>query len=103
MTELQLVVTSSGAIQAIAPDDLSFLNSLGECDVHRASHVEPVTENGQTRWTADLSPVGGPVLGPFASRSEALRSETDWLTERLGHLPNKGDSNNGKTLSPTTR
>ncbi|EMB17938.1 hypothetical protein RE6C_01332 [Rhodopirellula europaea 6C] len=33
--------------------------------------------NGQ--WTADLSPVGGPVLGPFALRSEAIEAEIEWL------------------------
>ena len=31
------------------------------------------------RWTADLRPVGGPVLGPFARRSEALEAERAWL------------------------
>jgi hypothetical protein len=87
MTEqLRLVINDSGSIQAIAPDNLSFLNSLGKCDVRRASHVEPVTENGQTLWTADLSPVNGPVLGPFNSRSEALQQELAWLHGQLGHL-----------------
>ncbi len=35
----------------------------------------------QGRWHADLSPVGGPVLGPFGQRSAALAAETSWLDE----------------------
>ena len=31
------------------------------------------------RWRADLRPVVGPVLGPFAHRSEALEAERAWL------------------------
>ena len=50
--------------------------SLGTVNIRRASHVEPTTEG---RWTADLSPVGGPMLGPFALRSEALDAEQQWL------------------------
>ena len=42
----------------------------------RGSHVEP-SEAGH--WTADLSPVGGPLLGPFATRSEALSAERAWF------------------------
>lgn len=44
--------------------------------IRRASHVEP-TSDGQ--WTADMDPVGGPLLGPFPLRSEALAAEQDWL------------------------
>ena len=33
------------------------------------------------RWHADLRPVGGPVLGPFDRRSEALAAEVAWLEE----------------------
>jgi hypothetical protein len=44
----------------------------------RASHVEP---DDRGRWLADLSPIGGPVLGPFDRRSEALEAEVTWLEE----------------------
>ena len=50
--------------------------ALGDSAVVRASHVEPHPDGG---WTADLSPSGGPVLGPFPLRSEALAAEADWL------------------------
>lgn len=56
------------------------LAELGPVACSRASHVEP-TPDGQ--WTADLSPVAGPVLGPFAKRSEALAAEVAWLDEWL--------------------
>jgi hypothetical protein len=44
--------------------------------IQRASHVEP-DEQGQ--WWADLAPVHGPKLGPFAVRSAALDAERCWL------------------------
>ena len=76
----------NGKIQVIAPDDLGFLERLGKCKVRRASHVEPVPTEAGTRWTADLSPVGGPLLGPHRTRSEALAAEQDWLNSRLGNI-----------------
>ena len=43
---------------------------------HRASTVEP---DAAGCWWADLGPSGGPVLGPFGRRSEALAAEVRWL------------------------
>lgn len=34
-------------------------------------------------WLADLSVSGGPVLGPFASRIDAVTAEEDWLAKML--------------------
>ncbi len=56
------------------------LHSFGRLSIRRASNVEP-TSNGH--WLADLSPVGGPLLGPFQKRSEAIQAELDWLSEQL--------------------
>jgi hypothetical protein len=57
------------------------LTVLGPVFIHRASQVEPDAEG---RWWADLAPVDGPSLGPFARRSEALAAERQWLeTHRL--------------------
>jgi len=56
------------------------LSSLGKLSIKRASHVEPTPEG---RWLADLSPVGGPALGPFSLRSRALRAEKEWLEAQL--------------------
>ena len=54
-------------------------DALGHCTTVRASHVEPAPGGG---WTADLSPSGGPALGPYPLRSAALAAEADWLTRR---------------------
>ncbi len=59
------------------------LASLGHLLVVRASHVEPEPSGS---WFADLSPVGGPTLGPFPARSEALRAEIDWINIHLSEI-----------------
>ena len=56
------------------------LDSLGPLSIRRASLVEP-DESGA--WWADLSPSGGPNLGPFATRTEALNAEVAWPIKRL--------------------
>jgi hypothetical protein len=72
---MELVVQTDGSLRCLY-DEAVELSALGQVTIRRASHVEP-TDQGQ--WQADLSPVGGPVLGPFALRSEALAAEVDWL------------------------
>ena len=52
------------------------LNQLGLLKISRGSLVEPTFDGS---WTADLSPVDGPVLGPFQSRGKALAAERQWL------------------------
>jgi hypothetical protein len=54
------------------------LSTLGPLNIRRASHVEPDAEG---RWWAELAPVGGPKLGPFGRRSEALTAELTWLED----------------------
>ena len=66
-------------IKAIYDDRLQFLNRIGGFEIKRASHVEP-TDDG--RWTADMGPSGGPVLGPFDTRAEALEEEKQWLLRK---------------------
>ncbi|WP_164104199.1 hypothetical protein [Candidatus Laterigemmans baculatus] len=74
---MQLVITPSGSVRCIYSEQLD-LHQFGRLAIERGSHVEPT---GDGRWTADLSPVNGPVLGPFACRSEALDAEVRWLEE----------------------
>lgn len=74
---MQILVTPTGTVRTIY-SELVDLRPLGKLAITRGSHVEP-TEDGQ--WTADMSPVAGPILGPFASRSAALAAEQDWLEE----------------------
>jgi len=79
---------------------LPVLAKLGRMTVRRASHVEPVTVDGFTvGWQADLAPVSGPVLGPFASRREALEAEQGWLRQQLA---TERQDQEQETVCPTT-
>jgi hypothetical protein len=75
-----ITVDDAGCLQFIYHDELDCLSELGPAQTKRASHVEP-TDDGQ--WTADMSPVGGPTLGPFPLRQVALDAEVAWLQINL--------------------
>ena len=77
-----LLVTTTGRVQCVYGEAID-LAELGRLHVRRASHVEPDADG---QWWADLSPAGGPRLGPFARRSLALRAETAWLEDHLPSL-----------------
>ena len=70
-----LVIECTGNVRCLYSEALD-LPALGSLHIARASHVEP-DANGQ--WWADLRPVNGGTLGPFARRTEALAAETIWL------------------------
>jgi len=72
---MNLIIEPDGRVRGVYAE-LIDLDALGSTRITRASHVEP-DEQGQ--WLADLSPVGGPVLGPYERRSEALDAEVAWL------------------------
>jgi hypothetical protein len=74
---VQLVIDRHGQVRCLYSEALD-LAALGVLAIQRASHVEP---NDQGQWLADLSPVGGPCLGPFDKRSEALAAEQLWLEQ----------------------
>jgi hypothetical protein len=74
---MELVIETTGNVRCIYDETLD-LNSLGHVCIRRGSHVEPTADG---RWTADMSPVSGPVLGSFASRSAALEAERTWLVD----------------------
>jgi hypothetical protein len=80
MTATQLTIKPDGRIVGIYSDAIDY-RTLGKLTVRRASHVEP-TENAQ--WIADLSPVGGPRLGPFDQRDEAIAQEIEYLERMIG-------------------
>ena len=92
-----------GQIRMIYDEQLTRLaGSLGPSSIRRASHVEPESGLSKTalasmparglrgrdcdhpataeQWFADMTPSGGPVLGPFPGRGAALAAELDWLT-----------------------
>ena len=74
-TEMELVVDAGGDVRCIYGEELD-LREIGKLQITRASHVEP---NKDGFWWADMGPVGGPVLGPFKNRTEALQAEREWL------------------------
>ena len=74
---MQLVIDPHGTVRCVYGETIE-LTALGPLQITRGSHVEP-TRDG--RWSADLSVVSGPLLGPFVHRSEALAAERSWLDE----------------------
>lgn len=72
---MDVVIKPDGTVLCIYAETLP-LARLGKLQITRASHVEPDQDG---RWLADLSPVGGPTLGPFEQRSAALAAEVGWL------------------------
>jgi hypothetical protein len=74
---MELLIERSGQTRCIYAEEID-LTLLGTLTIRRGSHVEP---DQQGRWLCDLSPVAGPTLGPFDSRSAALAAEVAWLSE----------------------
>ena len=74
-SEVSIIVQPNGDLRMIYYDDIATLLTLGDSRIVRASHVEPAAQG----WTADMSPVEGPVLGPFTLRQDALDAEVAWL------------------------
>jgi hypothetical protein len=71
-------IKSDGTIRFVYDDELEALKHAGPSHTRRASFVEP-DSNGL--WFTDLSPIDGPIFGPFRLRKTALDSERDWIEE----------------------
>jgi hypothetical protein len=78
---VDVIIEADGTIRFIHHDALSGLLEHGEAKIVRASNVEPTED---ARWTADMGPSSGPVLGPFKTRGEALAAEVQWLKDNRG-------------------
>lgn len=74
---MELIISTAGQVRCLYDESID-ITAIGMLRIERGSHVEP-TKLGQ--WTADLSVVDGPLLGPFERRSEALAAEQAWLSE----------------------
>ena len=78
---MKITVEVDGRIKFIYDDSVAeVMQEVGPLEVKRASHVEFDNSNGF--WWADMSPVGGPKMGPFIGRNTALAMEREWLEER---------------------
>jgi hypothetical protein len=82
---MNIFIRPNGAAQCLYGEDIN-LAALGSLDIRRASHVEPDPAKAGC-WIADLGPVGGPYLTGFASRSEALVAEAEWLDREMTSRP----------------
>ena len=80
MDEVTVLVEPDGRLRFVWNDCLRGLADQGEVSIRRASHVEPTLDG---RWTADMSPVGGGLLGPFELHGQAIAAERAWLGENL--------------------
>jgi len=87
---MNLFVRPDGTAQCLYSEDID-LTKLGALGIARASHVEP-TATLPVKWCADLAPVGGPMLGPFDTRNQALAAEEAWLNNKMasGHVAATG-------------
>jgi len=74
---MEIIIKPGGQLCCLY-DEAIDLYVFGPLEIRRGSHVEP-DESG--RWRADLSPVQGPILGPFEHRSDALVAEREWIED----------------------
>jgi len=72
---MQVVIQPNGTIRCLYDENID-LSSFGRLSIRRASHVEP---DPVGQWFADLTPMDGPILGPFPRRSDALTAESHWI------------------------
>ena len=77
-------LNTNGIIKIIATEDKYDL-LVAKVPVGLAFLIRETEEPMQRKFWADLLPVGGPVLGPFDERPEALAAESAWLIEN--HIP----------------
>jgi hypothetical protein len=76
---MNLFISPCGELRCLYGEAVN-LHDIGTPHIQRASHVEP-DSNGN--WNADLSPVKGPQLGPFETRTQAIDAEITWLEENV--------------------
>lgn len=74
---MDIIIAADGNGRCVYGEDID-LTTFGKLAIRRGSHVESTPD---ARWAADMSPVNGPVLGPYQRRSDALAAEHDWLEQ----------------------
>lgn len=79
--DFDVFILADGTVKFLYYDEIKPLLNIGPAQVARASHVDPELTSDGLFWFADLSPVSGPKLGPFDTRTLAIAAEVAWLTE----------------------
>lgn len=98
-------IDEAGQLRFVAKPELLPLTQEGTAEIHRASHVLPVnpvlrvafrvlrwvfgdegraadcTRNWPCKWSVEI--IGGPNLGVYDSRSEAIDVEVAWVYANL--------------------
>ena len=64
---MKLLISPQGTVHCVYSEAID-LATIGRLAISRGSYVEP---NAAGQWLVDLSPVNGPLLGPFAQWSAA--------------------------------
>ena len=87
---IKMCIDRHGQVRLIYSDEAHALaRQIGTTITRRASHVEP---DATGNWTADMSPVKGPLLGPFVTHQEALDAEQAWLLANGIPFPEEKDT-----------
>jgi hypothetical protein len=76
---MNLLVDPHGGVRCLYSEVID-LTKLGTMSIRRVSMVEP---DHTGNWWADLKILGGPRLGPYPRRSEALEAEVAWVERFL--------------------
>jgi len=89
-----VIVNPNGTLRFLVSDRTEqAFSEASVLEIHRVSHVDVFEDldpkaktkaapGSPTSWYADMSPVNGPVLGPFRSRKRALQEERYYLERR---------------------
>lgn len=77
---MRIRINPDGTAVMIYTEDIDITDIGNVQSITRASIVEPTDGN---QWAADMRPIGGPVLGAFNKRSEALAAEANWIEENI--------------------
>lgn len=77
---MKIKINPDGTAIMIYTEDINIADLGSVQSITRVSRVEPTSGN---QWAADMGPIGGPVLGAFDKRSDALSAEINWIEENI--------------------
>lgn len=79
---MNVIIDQQGNLRTIYNEALD-LSACGEVTITRASNVEWSPGIGWHAYMGEPFNMDGPVLGPFAKRSEALAAEVAFIEENV--------------------